>query len=220
MEYLANMSFEDRFEFSLNNYYENLPSHKAFRRRFEYFLNKSKFQSLDRLIEIGAGNGEFANFLSQKGFNISVVEPSSDGQAVIKEKYPHLEIVDSRPYEPITIPNCEGKKFFFSFEVIEHCFDPHLFLESIFKSMEEGEYLLLSTPYHGYLKNLAISLLNRWDDHFTVFWKNGHIKFFSFDTISRMCKIVGFEIDSIEGYGRFPFFWRGMFILVRKPLGS
>jgi hypothetical protein len=37
----------------------------------------------------------------------------------------------------------------------------------------------VSTPYHGYHKNLGLALSGKMDAHFTALWEGGHIKFFS-----------------------------------------
>ena len=43
---------------------------------------------------------------------------------------------------------------------------------------------MLSTPYHGYLKNLALAVSGRMDRHFTALHVGGHIKFFSIETLT------------------------------------
>ena len=58
----------------------------------------------------------------------------------------------------------------YSLEVIEHVFDPYEYIEQIYLLLEDRGICILSTPYHGYLKNLVISLLGKWDKHFTVLW--------------------------------------------------
>jgi hypothetical protein len=34
---------------------------------------------------------------------------------------------------------------------------------------------IVPTPYHFYLKNLALSLLNEWDNHHSALWRRAHI---------------------------------------------
>jgi hypothetical protein len=38
-------------------------------------------------------------------------------------------------------------------------------------------HLVLTTPYHGYLKNLLIAALGKSDSHFDPLLDGGHIKF-------------------------------------------
>jgi 2-polyprenyl-6-hydroxyphenyl methylase/3-demethylubiquinone-9 3-methyltransferase len=37
---------------------------------------------------------------------------------------------------------------------------------------------VISTPFHGYWKNIALAVSGKFDDHFTALWNGGHIKFF------------------------------------------
>jgi 2-polyprenyl-6-hydroxyphenyl methylase/3-demethylubiquinone-9 3-methyltransferase len=44
----------------------------------------------------------------------------------------------------------------------------------------------LSTPYHGYLKNLALAVSGKMDSHFGALWYGGHVKFFSIKTLQKL----------------------------------
>ena len=89
----------------------------------------------------------------------------------------------------------------YSLEVIEHVFDPYEYIEQIYWLLEDRGICILSTPYHGYLKNLVISLLGKWDKHFTVLWSGGHIKFWSKSTITKLLQVQGFELLDILRVG-------------------
>lgn len=210
--------FLERFEFSPEGNYSEIPSHKAFKTLLLKVFAKHGLSNSQNVVEIGAGNGEYANFLTEKGFKVAVIEPSTSGVEIIRSRFPTLEVIACEPYGTFRKSLDPDKEYFYiSLEVIEHCFDPLLFLQSIYESMAPGEYLIVSTPYHGYLKNLIISILGKWDQHFNVFWKNGHIKFFSVPTLSKLASYAGFEVVETLGYGRIPFLWRGMFAILRKP---
>ena len=73
-----------------------------------------------------------------------------------------------------------------------------------------------STPYHGYLKNLMLSLFDHWDFHHTVLWEGGHIKFWSRKTLGRLLEQNGFKVLSFQGVGRMPFIWKSMIIVAQK----
>jgi hypothetical protein len=60
-----------------------------------------------------------------------------------------------------------------SFEVAEHLFDPRLFARTLFNLVEPGGTAIVSTPSHGYIKNLALALTGRLDNHFTACGKGG-----------------------------------------------
>ncbi len=68
-------------------------------------------------------------------------------------------------------------------EVIEHCFMPRSIFKFARRVLKSDGHLILSTPYHGYLKNLAIAVCSKWDHHHTAWEDGGHIKFFSVKTM-------------------------------------
>ena len=77
---------------------------------------------------------------------------------------------------------------------------------------------MLTTPYHGYLKNLALSVFGKWDAHFTSEWEGGHIKFWSRATLTNLLGNAGFEVFEFSGVGRVPYLWKSMILVSR--LGS
>jgi 2-polyprenyl-3-methyl-5-hydroxy-6-metoxy-1,4-benzoquinol methylase len=56
------------------------------------------FQDIKSVLDYGAGVGVYSNSLYKKGFEVKVFELFDTHQAYIKEKYPHLELVN----EPLT----------------------------------------------------------------------------------------------------------------------
>ena len=75
---------------------------------------------------------------------------------------------------------------------------------------------MLTTPHHGYLKNLAISLVNGWDRHADPLWDGGHIKLFSRKTITRLLEEGGFRATRFGGVGRVPRLWKSMVVVAVK----
>lgn len=76
--------------------------------------------------------------------------------------------------------------------------------------IRKNGYLILTTPYHGYAKNLALSIFNKWDHHHTVDWVGGHIKFFSERTLASMLKESGFNNIVFNNAGRIRWLWKSM----------
>jgi hypothetical protein len=77
--------------------------------------------------------------------------------------------------------------------------------------------MILSTPYHGYLKNLALGFFNKWDFHHTVNWEGGHIKFFSENTMRELLASCGFEKITYHNIGRIRWLWKSMVCRCFKP---
>lgn len=82
--------------------------------------------------------------------------------------------------------------------------------------MKPGGTLILTTPYHGYLKNLALALTGKMDKHFTVDWDCGHIKFFSVKTLTQMVAEQGFRNIRFAFAGRCPYLWKSMVLCAEK----
>ena len=80
-----------------------------------------------------------------------------------------------------------------------------------------GGTAILSTPYHGYWKNLALALTGRMDQHFTALWDHGHIKFWSMDTLGELLWEAGFVDVRFERVGRIPPLAKSMIAIARKP---
>ena len=83
-------------------------------------------------------------------------------------------------------------------------------LEAANSLLKPGGHILLGTPYHGYLKNLALAVTGRMDSHFSALHDGGHIKFFSVKTLSQLLITHSFENLSFTFYGRAPWLWKNM----------
>jgi hypothetical protein len=79
---------------------------------------------------------------------------------------------------------------------------------------------VVSTPYHGYLKNLAVSLAGKWDTHADPLWDCGHIKLWSRKTLARLLTEAGFVDLRFRGAGRVPYMWMSMIMSADRPSAS
>src|ERR687898_947797 len=104
-----------------------------------------------------------------------------------------------------------------SLEVIEHCFSIKAYLETMFRLIEPGGLGIVSTPFHGYWKNLALSLADKWDTHHDPLWEGGHIKFFSEKTLTRALENAGFTNIGFRRAGRIPVVAKSTIAVFRRP---
>jgi len=169
------------------------------------------------ILDLGCGNGSLCGYLAQKGFKVVGVDSSQSGIQLAKQNYPQsfflcCSVEESAPPELIN-------KFdiVISTEVIEHLYLPRKLLSLAAQCLKPGGTMIVSTPYHGYLKNLFLSLTNHWDRHFTVGWDGGHIKFFSVASLRRMVGEAGFQKISFRFAGRFAYVWKSMICIAEKP---
>lgn len=99
-----------------------------------------------------------------------------------------------------------------SMEVIEHLYSPRTFVAFVRGILEAngGGRFILTTPYHGYLKNLSMALTGKMDYHYSALWEGGHIKFWSRRTLATLLREAGFRDMRFAGAGRIPYLWRHM----------
>lgn len=166
------------------------------------------------ILDVGCGNGYIASQLAAIGHNVIGIDASEDGIAIARKAHPNVrfEVHSAYGLGDIVV----DVDLVMSSEVIEHLYRPKLFLENVFKVLRPGGYVILTTPYHGYLKNLALSVFNYWDKHHTVDWEGGHIKFFSEKTLTRMLRDCGFTEITFNNAGRIRWLWKSMVCRARK----
>jgi 2-polyprenyl-3-methyl-5-hydroxy-6-metoxy-1,4-benzoquinol methylase len=105
-----------------------------------------------------------------------------------------------------------------STEVIEHLYAPRPFVDGCLKALRPGGRLILTTPYHGYLKNLVLAIAGKWDRHADPLWDGGHIKLWSRKSLTRLLEERGFHNVQFRGAGRLPWLWMTMVVCADKPL--
>lgn len=101
--------------------------------------------------------------------------------------------------------------------MVEHVYAPRDYAKTLFDLVEPGGMALVSTPYHGYWKNLALALGGKMDSHFTALWDHGHIKFWSVHTLGELLRDAGFEEPRFLRVGRMPPLAKSMIAIARKP---
>lgn len=161
------------------------------------------------IMDVGCGNGYMAGKLAAMGHNVIGVDTAEDGITIAQRKYTDVRFYCRSVYYDL-VEICNSVDLVLASEVIEHLYWPNKFLANIHKVLKKGGYVILTTPYHGYLKNLAISVLNCWDKHHTVDWEGGHIKFFSEKSLRRVLRDCGFSEIQFNNAGRTMYFWKSM----------
>lgn len=168
------------------------------------------------VLDVGCGNGAIARALIAQGYDIYGVDASESGIAIANAEAPgRFFVLDVSSGQLPT--ELASKRFdvVISTEVIEHLYDPRGFIAFARRILPSGGEFILSTPYHSYLKNVALAVTGKLDAHFTVLWDGGHIKFFSRRTLEQMLREQGFEVTGFAGAGRLPWLWKSMVVKAR-----
>lgn len=169
-----------------------------------------------RLFELGCGNGSVADVLTKKGWDVTGVDPSREGLEQAKARYPHLKLHQGSAYDDL-VEKYGCFPVVTSLEVVEHVYSPRDYAATLFSLIEPGGKAIVSTPYHGYWKNLALALSGKMDAHFTALWNHGHIKFWSVKTLTALLHEVGFVEIRVKRVGRIPMLAKSMIIVAAKP---
>jgi 2-polyprenyl-6-hydroxyphenyl methylase/3-demethylubiquinone-9 3-methyltransferase len=168
-----------------------------------------------KAFDLGCGNGSICNLLSHLRFQVIGVDPSESGISMARASFPHLEFHKDSAYEDLAARY--GRfPLVLSLEVVEHCYYPRKFAYTLHDLVDEGGMAIISTPYHGYLKNLMLAVAGKWNDHLGPLWDGGHIKFFSLATLRTLLTEVGFKNVRIIRVGRIPPLAKSMIAIARK----
>lgn len=169
-----------------------------------------------RIFELGCGNGSVANELYKCGWDIIGVDTSKEGINHAQYLYPDIKLEIGSAYDDLAYRYGQFP-FVLSLEVVEHVYFPRKYAATLYSLLEPGGTGIISTPYHGYWKNLALALTGKLDAHFTALWDHGHIKFWSMKTIEQLLREAGFIEIRFCRVGRIPPLAKSMIVTVRKP---
>jgi 2-polyprenyl-6-hydroxyphenyl methylase/3-demethylubiquinone-9 3-methyltransferase len=155
---------------------------------------------------------------ADQGFELHGIDASGSGILQAKNQNTSItfHLADVAGTLPAGLP-AESFDALICTEVIEHVFAPRNAIRNAYELLKPGGQMLMTTPYHGYLKNLSLAVTGRMDQHFTVLWDFGHIKFWSKATLSVILEEAGFRKLRFSGVGRLPGLWKSMVFTCQKP---
>lgn len=172
-------------------------------------------QARKRIFELGCGNGAIADALTNQGYQVAGIDASVQGIQQAQRTRPHLSLQLGSVYDCLSVQH--GRyPVVLSLEVVEHLYAPRDFARTLFDLVEPSGTVIVSTPYHGYWKNLALALTGRLDRHFTALWDHGHIKFWSMATLRRLLQEAGFRSVTFRRVGRVPALAKSMIAIARR----
>ena len=167
------------------------------------------------ILDAGCGNGFIAGKMAELGHTVVGIDISEDGISIARKTYPAIQFEELSVYDDLRAV-AKDVDIVISSEVIEHLYYPQRYLENLYSVIRPSGWIILTTPYHGYIKNLALSLTNKWDNHFTVNREGGHIKFFSERTLSAILLKYGFDNIIFNNAGRVKWLWKSMICRAQK----
>lgn len=168
-----------------------------------------------RVFDLGCGSGAFASWLTSRGCEVIGCDPSPTGIAEAKKACPGISFHVGSCYDPL------HEKFgcfpiVTSLEVVEHVYSPREFASCVTNLLVPGGTAIISTPYHGYAKNLMLAATGKMDAHFTALWDHGHIKFWSVKTLSTLLAESGLRVKKVIRVGRVPPLAKSMIFVAER----
>ena len=169
---------------------------KICRPNLERIIEECRNRGLVRpsLLEIGPGFGTFAALaLDCKFFDkVTVVERTISMVAACQAK--GLNVIDSS-LEELHAVEADFADLAVCFEVIEHIFDPTLFLKVVNKMLKPGGLFMFTCPNGAGFDTMLLQSFSQAVD-------TEHVNLFNTQSIATLLSRCGFEILSIETPGR------------------
>ena len=176
-------------------------------------LRKQMFGGTISVLDAGCGHGYFTNLLREEGYHTIGIDISDKAIEKARGLYPGIDFkvcsLENRlPFEDETFD------VIWSTEVIEHIFDVYTYLQEVNRALKPNGFFIITTPYHGLIKNLAIVLFG-FDKHFCNI-EGGHIRFFSSRCLKRLFERFSFEVIEKKYIGRIWPICKSIFLVGKK----
>ena len=171
------------------------------------------------ILDAGCGDGNFTHSLSEVGFQMCGIDLSDGGITRATQQYPSCRFAKWSVYDDYRRAFVGLATFdaVIAIEVIEHLYSPKTFVRRVGEALVPGGLVIVTSPYWGYLKNVALAVTNRLDRNLTALWEGGHIKHWSYRTLRMLFEEQGFEFLYFKGAGRpIPYLWNGMIMAFRN----
>lgn len=165
-----------------------------------------------RIIDVGCGRGEFCQIFKDMGLTPQGIDLSENVIRYAREKHPGIEFTAGEVQQ--LLPAHAGTfQAAFTSEVVEHLFDVEGYLKSVNRLLAPGGTLCLTTPYHGWLKNIIVDTFN-YTKHYDPLGQ--HIRFFDKKGLDLCLRLAGFQAQVWTGYGRPWPMWKSFFVVAKK----
>lgn len=169
------------------------------------------------VLDLGCGNGWLSAALSRCGFDVTGLDHSGSGIAIARSMHPELPFVHADALGALP-PELSGRfDAVVAIELIDHVARPRQLLRQAMLLLRPGGTLLLTVPYHGYVKNLGLALSNRFDVRLQALDEHGRLRFFSRRTLTTLVAECGYADVVFSPLGRVAPIARSMLVSGRRP---
>ncbi len=165
------------------------------------------------ILDAGCGSGEFSKFMADFGHRVTSIDLSPFAIGKARKSFPHGRFAVASLQT--SLPFSRHRRFgaIWCTEVLEHLLDVHITLVEFNRLLDPGGALILTVPYHGFVKNVLIALTS-FETHYSPYLS--HIRFFTRASLERCLWTAGFEPVFWKGIGRYWPVWMCQFIVALK----
>ena len=164
------------------------------------------------VLDLGCGNGALTAALHRDGFAMTGLDSYESGIEIAARSFPDIAFEHAEMAALLPGHLQESFDAVIAVEVIEHLLLPRLLFERAREALRPGGTLIVTTPYHGYWKNLALALTNQFDPHWHPLRDYGHVKFFSRATLTQLFEEQGMIVERFTRVGRVPALAKSMIL--------
>ena len=168
-----------------------------------------------KILDYGCGEGIILKMMHQINPASSYVGVDISKKIIQKNKkrMPQFNFFQIEEEEKLPFQNSYFD-FIISTDVIEHVYNTPMLFKELSRILKPGGKILLTVPYHGFIKNLAIILSNKFELIFDP--ESTHIRFFTKKSLSQSLKNTGLTPVLYKYFGRFYPLSRGMLVIAKK----
>jgi SAM-dependent methyltransferase len=167
----------------------------AFERRRDWLL--ARIGAGERVLDLGCGAGAFAAALAGAGAEATGADVAEAALERARAAVPGARFERVDPDGPLPFAD-NSFGVVWAGEVIEHVADTAAWLSEARRVLVPRGRLLLSTPYHGRVKSLAIALA-RFESHYDPVGE--HLRFYTRRSLRGVLEDLGFEVTAMSTQG-------------------
>ena len=169
------------------------------------------------VLDLGCGNGWFSAGLHRCGFDVTGVDQSESGLQLARRRHSDVRFLRqdvSDDLEPTLVHQFDAVV---AIDMIDHMPFPRRVIQTGIVALKPGGLLIVTSAYHGYVKNLVLALTGRLDSHLDPLRDHGRVKFFSRPTLLALLAEFGMVETRLQTVGSFPMLARAMLASARTP---
>ncbi|HLC70390.1 MAG TPA: class I SAM-dependent methyltransferase [Candidatus Nanoarchaeia archaeon] len=184
------------------------------KKRKQLFLKFLKTQPAGlKVLDVGCYVGDVVHEISQLGYKGHGIDVAQKNISAAKLKYPYYTF-KTADLNKDKIPFPDGYfDVIWAGDIIEHVYNTINLFSQFNRILKPNGKLVCSTPYHGKLKMIAISLVDL-KRHFHP--EHPHVRFYTDTSLQMILKKYGFVVEKKHFLGRAPLLSNNMFFISRK----